>query len=382
MAGRTSYDRAVERGITQRHESRCAARTGKRCTCRTVAYIATAQVAGKRRYSPTLRTLDAARRWRRDALEGTLEAPPTPASQTLEATWRQFHDAAEAGIALNRNGDPYKPRAIKDYDSAMSVHVLPRIGTTPFGQVTSERVQLLIDDLAAANVSASRQHAAGTALRALSRWASRRGLGPRLSDLLLPRVATRKPTILGPVEVAELLALVRDPQPALFAALAAYSGARAYEIVALEAADIDRESRTIRLGVRDDARKSPAALRTVPILSPLVPFLDAHLVADGPLFGPREKLRARYDRMYLDTRQAWSGQEPRPTPHTLRHNWVSWLLAAGVPLPAVQRLSGHETPMVAGVTLAVYGHAMDAHVDDARITMDAWLDTQAGAGQS
>ncbi|MCA0329475.1 MAG: tyrosine-type recombinase/integrase [Actinobacteria bacterium] len=39
--------------------------------------------------------------------------------------------------------------------------------------------------------------------------------------------------------------------------------------------------------------------------------------------------------------------------HDLRHSHASWLIAAGVPLPVIQRRLGHESIQT---TVDVYGH--------------------------
>lgn len=380
MAGRNSYDVTVERGIKQRHETACRAGDGKRCTCRIPAFIASATLSGRRRYSPTLRSLNAARSWRRDAITDNL--PPRgdhdddPNALSVRAGWREFVRGAEAGVARTRSGTTYRPRALQDYDSAMRTHALDRIGDAPLERLDAATVQRLIDELAEAGVSPSRQHAVATAIRALTRWASRRGTGQRVSGLELPRVRSRTPEIRDPSAIEQLLELIPDADARLFAALGAYAGARASEIAALDADDVDRDAMVVRLGEHEDGRKTAAARREVPILAVLVPHLDAHPVVDGPLFSAGRSVRARYDRLYRSTRAAWREIDPRPTPHTLRHNWISWLLAAGVPLPAVQRLAGHETPLAPGVTLAIYGHATGDHVAEARQTIDRWIAQQ------
>ncbi|MFA7266992.1 MAG: site-specific integrase [Candidatus Nanopelagicales bacterium] len=51
----------------------------------------------------------------------------------------------------------------------------------------------------------------------------------------------------------------------------------------------------------------------------------------------------------------------RPRPHDLRHTHVSWLIAAGVPIPAIQKRLGHASVRT---TIDVYGHLM-SELDDA-----------------
>jgi integrase/recombinase XerC len=372
VAGRNSYDRSVERGIKQRHWNSCPAREGKRCSCRPRAYIASATVDGVRRYSSTLRDLGDARAWRARALAGELAAPDDAGGELLRETWRRWENAAAAGTALSSRRQPYRASTLADYEHAMREHVLPVIGNTPTTAITARHGQAVIDALAADGVSATRQASAATALRAVVRWAARRGEATPIGELELPRVPSRTPTVLGPAAIDALLAAVGDPEARALAAIAAFSGLRAMEIVALTADDVDHQRRTIRVV----GGKTDAAARTVPIIDALRPHLAA-LPASGPVFAADRLPRSAYRTLTGRLNAAWADLEQPPTLHVLRHNFVSWTLAAGVPLPAVQAISGHRTPLAPGVTLGVYGHVVGDHVTDARERLDAWV-----AGQS
>lgn len=385
MAGRKSYDLTVERGIKQRHELQCPARDGKRCKCSIPAFIASATINGKQVYSKTLRRIEAARSWRAMALDGKLpdEAPDQigEAEPTIEEVWNDFVRAAESGTALRRGRERYRESTIAEYDSVARNHILPRIGNQPASYLDNAAAQRLIDAMAADGKSVSRQNGAATAMQAMTRWASRRGTGTRVTDLDVPRVESRTPTILTPSAMTDLINLCPTTGSRLFAGLAAYTGGRAFELVAIDRTDVNLDALTIRL----PGTKSDAAERTVPILSPLVPLLEAALPASGPILPSLRDsttLRAAYDGYYLTTRNAWSSIDPRPTPHHLRHNYVSWLLAAGVPLPAVQQIAGHKTPLAPGVTLDVYGHATEDHVEQARVTVDRWIASQSASAGS
>lgn len=63
----------------------------------------------------------------------------------------------------------------------------------------------------------------------------------------------------------------------------------------------------------------------------------------------------------------------RPRIHDLRHTHATWLLAAGVPLPVVQRRLGHES---ISTTVDTYGHAMP---DDLSSAAEAISDLLSGA---
>ncbi|OKK02352.1 integrase [Streptomyces sp. CB03234] len=58
----------------------------------------------------------------------------------------------------------------------------------------------------------------------------------------------------------------------------------------------------------------------------------------------------------------------RPRIHDLRHSHASWLIAAKVPLPAIQRRMGHESITT---TVDTYGHLLDA-LDDEVVAAVEW----------
>ncbi|MGW4883419.1 tyrosine-type recombinase/integrase [Streptomyces murinus] len=58
----------------------------------------------------------------------------------------------------------------------------------------------------------------------------------------------------------------------------------------------------------------------------------------------------------------------RPRIHDLRHSHASWLIAAKVPLPAIQRRLGHESITT---TVDTYGHLLDA-LDDEVVAAVEW----------
>jgi hypothetical protein len=65
--------------------------------------------------------------------------------------------------------------------------------------------------------------------------------------------------------------------------------------------------------------------------------------------------------------------------HDLRHSFISWALAAGVPLPDVRNIAGHESGDAlgaGGVTMDVYGHALPGYIGRARTTLNAWIAAQ------
>jgi integrase len=57
----------------------------------------------------------------------------------------------------------------------------------------------------------------------------------------------------------------------------------------------------------------------------------------------------------------------RPGVHALRHSHASWLIAAGVDLPTVQRRLGHESITT---TIDSYGHLMPDQLEKAAAAAD------------
>ncbi|MCC3767679.1 site-specific integrase [Streptomyces sp. UNOC14_S4] len=68
------------------------------------------------------------------------------------------------------------------------------------------------------------------------------------------------------------------------------------------------------------------------------------------------------------TAAAKEGLTKRPRIHDLRHSHASWLIAAKVPLPAIQKRLGHESITT---TVDRYGHLL-AELDDEIITAIEW----------
>ena len=97
-------------GINLRHSRECASRRGGRCNC-TPTYQAQAwSPRDRKRLSRSFPTLAAAKGWRYDALvglrRGTLQVA---GSVTLRQAAEEWMSMAQAGLVLNRSGDPYKP---------------------------------------------------------------------------------------------------------------------------------------------------------------------------------------------------------------------------------------------------------------------------------
>jgi integrase/recombinase XerC len=185
-----------------------------------------------------------------------------------------------------------------------------------------------------------------------------------LREVQLPKMEKKLPIVLSISQVDELLTVpnrvVRQPQAPAWAAardaammeLFYSSGLRLSELAALNVADVDTFSETVR--VLGKGRKE----RIVPVgqvaLKSLQQYrLEANVQA-GPLF--LSKLRKR-----MSTRSIWlmlkkhlsqTSIQLRVSPHKLRHSFATHLLDNGADLRSVQTLLGH----VSLSTTQIYTH--------------------------
>jgi integrase len=86
-----------------------------------------------------------------------------------------------------------------------------------------------------------------------------------------------------------------------------------------------------------------------------------------------------YNRKWLPAVQAAveKGLPKRPRIHDLRHTHVAWLVAARIPLPAIQLRLGHESIQT---TIDRYGHLVDDLADDVLAAVSAAMDGPDAAG--
>jgi integrase/recombinase XerC len=185
-----------------------------------------------------------------------------------------------------------------------------------------------------------------------------------LREVQLPKMEKKLPIVLSISQVDELLTVpnrvVRQPQSTVWAAardaammeLFYSSGLRLSELTALNVADVDTFSETVR--VLGKGRKE----RVVPVgqvaLKSIQQYRLEANVHSGPLF--LSKLRKR-----MSTRSIWlmlkkhlsqTSIQLRVSPHKLRHSFATHLLDNGADLRSVQTLLGH----VSLSTTQIYTH--------------------------
>lgn len=185
----------------------------------------------------------------------------------------------------------------------------------------------------------------------------------------LPRWDRKEMVFLSEEDFQRLLGVLGEHWRPLVTFLA-HSGCRFGEATALRPSDVDRRKNTVRIvkawkyhsgGYELGVPKTKRSVRTISMEKSVLDQLDYSNEwlfvgrAGGPVrssgFNPRV-WKPAVKRAELN---------PPPRVHDLRHTHASWLIAAGIPLPVIQRRLGHESITT---TVDLYGH-LDRRSDEA-----------------
>jgi integrase len=372
-------------GIRQRHRKDCSRRS--RCDCTWQAEVFDAEAGEKIR--KTFATRAAARTWRQDALvalrEGRIRATT---ALTLAEAAEAWLEGAREGTIRTRSGDRYKPSAIRGYDRALRLRVLPELGYRRLSDLRRSEVQDLVDQLVADGLAAATIQATVIPLKAICRRELHRGrlaVNPT-AGLELPAVRGRRDRIADPAEAAGLVAALDDSDRAVWAA-AMYAGLRRGELMALRAGSIDLDANVIHVERGWDDKEGEIETkgrnrRRVPIASALREPLLAHLMRTGRreddlVFGDTTLTPFEPRRLTDRADAAWKAAGlARICLHECRHTFASLMIAADVNAKALSTYMGHST---IAFTLDKYGHLMPGNEDDAAGLLDAYLTAAVGA---
>ena len=282
--------------------------------------------------------------------------------------------------------------------------ICPVIGGKPIREITS-------DDLAAVlatrgHLSRSSQKKTIMVLKQIFDAALEAGVVEKLPTRRLKAEgkAPEQKKALTDAQTAALLRAVRGLKIEPFVMLALYTGMRREEICGLRWDSVELEGKAPHIVVRRACRwpdgirpqvseilKTQAAARTIPIPPQLVAYLKqirpekprpVHYVYandDGSAVS-QSTMRRRWET--IRARSTASGHELgekikhspggvtvtldfMPTPHILRHTYITRLILGGMDLKRVQYLAGHADPKV---TLQIYtdlmGHAPEDLIGD------------------
>jgi integrase len=339
----------------------------------------------------TFPTMEAAKSWRSDATRAVrLKKLRAPTTKTLRQAVDEFLEGAHKGEIRNKRRQVFKPAVLRQYESTLKLHVLPELGDRRLSDIEAGDLLDLKEQLLGTGMADSTVRNVFVPLMALYRRAVKNGdvsINPAL-DLDLPSGDGRRERAATPAEAKALLDALPEDDRALWAT-AFYAGLRRGELRALRAVDVNETCLHVEFGWDDrggqQAPKSLAGRRDVPLTETLRPFLAAHLERTGRsgedlVFGRTASEPFTPHKVSDDADDAWAEHDPplaRVTLHEARHSFSSYLDAAGVSETRADRYMGHSTNRtVAGR----YRHQLAGQlVEDAK-TIDAYL-SGAAAGK-
>src|SRR5262245_39407011 len=236
-------------GIETRHKRDCRSKDGGRCNC-TPSFRASVWVQAEgRKVKKTFPTKAAAKAWRHDAMVSRERGElATPAKRTLSEAADAWLEGARAGTIHNRSGDRYKPAAIRGYEKALRLRVLPRFGDFKLSDLRRIDLQDMVDELVAEGLSASTIDSALNPVRAIYRHAITRNetTANPMRGLDTPAIRSKPKRTADPEEARRLLEALREADRAIWAT-ALYAGLRRGEIRALRWEDVDLAQGIIRV---------------------------------------------------------------------------------------------------------------------------------------
>jgi integrase len=325
-------------GLRQRHGRGC--RASGRCKCPYEAAVYSKRDGKKiRKVFPTLA---AATAWRDDARSAVRRNRlRAPAPITINEAAMAWLDGGRAGVIRTRSGDPYKPSAIRAYDAALRLRLLPELGRVKLGEVTRTDLQDLVDQLVASGLHASTIGVTLLPLRAISKRAMARGevaVNPT-TGLEMPAVRGGRDRIAAPDECAALLDALAVPDRPIWAT-AMYAGLRRGELMALRVEDVDLATGVIHVCRGWDVLEGvilpkSGKERRVPIAGVLRAHLAQQLLtlgrAEGLVFGVSASSPFSPSPVRERATAAWKAEGLEGlTLHECRHTFASLMIAAGV----------------------------------------------------
>jgi integrase len=339
-----------------------------------------------RKVKKTFPTKAAAKAWRHDSMVARERGElASPARRKLREAAEGWLEGARIHQIRNRSGDPYKPSAIRGYEKALRLRVLPRFGDVQLSELRRIDLQDFVDAMMVEGLSASTIDSTLNPIRAIYRYAIARnevGTNPA-SGLELPAVRSKPKRIADPAEAGRLLEALREGDRAIWAT-ALYAGLRRGELRGLRWECIDLAEGIIHVERGWDDRegridlKTKSGRRRVPIAAALRDFLISHKLrsgrSEGLVFGQDgitpfhpHRLTERADDDWTD-----AGLE-RITLHACRHTFASYMIAAGVNAKALSTYMGHAN---ISITLDLYGHLMPGNESEAAELLDTYLEAQ------
>jgi integrase len=364
-------------GIEVRHSRTCRTNEGGNCNCAPTYRASVWSRRDGKKIRKTFMNRNAALLWRADNY-GAVKRNTLRAStgKTLREAADEWIAGAETGAIRKRNGERYKPSAIRSYRAALDLRVLREFGARKLSDISPADLQAFVEQLQAEGLDGSTIRNMLMPLRAIYRRACRPGgeiaANPTLG-LELPAATGKRERIAPPDEASRLLAALGDDDRPIYAT-AFFAGLRLGELRALRWENVDLARGEIRVRDGWDARvgriepKSQAGIRDLPLMGELREHLTAHKVRtrreSGLVFGRTETLPFSSSTLERRSKRTWKsqygcgcvlleGQETcrehhvgKLAPiglHECRHTFASLLIEAGVSAKRVSVWVGHSS---------------------------------------
>jgi integrase/recombinase XerC len=286
-------------------------------------------------------------------------APAPPAGSPEEAL-----AAYLSHLSLERGRSPHTVRAYAGDVASLLDHAR-RLGVTDLEGLDLQVLRSWLARLRTTGASRATLARRGSAARAFTAWAHRRGLTTSDPGLLFatPKGLRPLPEVLRQDEAVRLVEGVDGDDPEalrdrLALELLYATGIRVGELCALDVDDVDQHRHVVRVMGKGGKE------RAVPYGAPAQRALDAWLVTGRPaLAGTRSaaalllgvrggRVDPRTVRALVHRRLADVPGAPDLGPHGLRHSAATHLLEGGADLRSVQELLGHATL----ATTQIYTH--------------------------
>lgn len=333
--------------------------------------------AGRRCTAPaTFATRAEAAAWlagaQTDALRGVttpvVTAPPARRIAVPVATTRpRFEEYARTWLGQRAD---LRPRTIELYDGLLTRHLIPSLGAQPVDQITTSIVRTWYADLLSSGLGRSTVAKSYRLLKSILNTALVDELILRNPCVIRGAGAERTPERVPPtLDQALALAEAIAPRWRMLVLLAAWSGLRWGELVALRRESIDlatgRLSVTQQLtesadGFRLGPPKTDAGRRSVHVPPHLLPDLEAHLdrwVGPGPdawvFCGPYGAPLSRRNFPAHWAKARTAAGCPQVRFHDLRHLSATLAATTGATTRELMARMGHSSPRAA----LIYQHA-------------------------
>ncbi|MES2208902.1 MAG: site-specific integrase [Chloroflexota bacterium] len=244
-----------------------------------------------------------------------------------------------------------RPATVRSYRNAITLHVLPSLGSWPLADLRPSDVERWTAALSERGLRPSTVALSRRVLSACLADAERDGRVPRNVARLAhaPRVeGTTRRRALTAAEARRLLDIARGDPAAILVTLALGTGARVGELLALDWSDVDLDAGTASIhGSRSRAGVGPTKSRRGVRIVALPPFALDVLRAETRRTGPVVAFEDGRPMIPERAADRWRALRARAGLdglrfHDLRGTYATLALAAGIPAKALADVLGHD----------------------------------------